>query len=116
MGHSYIPAVLLASAATVIFIVAVRMRLFGRVRHGFLIALVAAVAGASLLTAGLLGFWGFVQGERILFREFVDQMQTLGEVVAKEVRSDLAETSVGLERLAREICPRDRAPESRPDP
>ena len=105
MGHSHIPAVLLAGAAMVIFIVAVRMRLFGRVRHGFLIALVVAVAGAGLVTAGLLGLWGFVQGERILFREFVDQMQTLGEVVAKEVRSDLVETSAGLERLAREISP-----------
>ena len=102
---SHIPAVLLAGAAMVIFIAAVRMRLFGRVRHGFLVALVAAVAGARLVTAGLLGLWGFVQGERILFREFLDQMQTLGEVMAKEVRSDLAETSAGLERLAREISP-----------
>ncbi len=71
--------------AIVFFIAAVRMRLFGRVRHGFLIALVVAVAGAGLVTASF-GLWGFVQGERILFGEFVDQMQTLGEVVAKEVR------------------------------
>src|SRR5262245_19717395 len=105
MRHTYLPAVFLAGAAMVLFIVAVRMRLFGRVRHGFLIALVAAVAGASLVTASLLGLWGFVQGERILFGEFVDQMQTLGEVVAKEVRSDLTETSAGLERLALEVSP-----------
>src|SRR5215813_15622340 len=105
MGPRYVPAVLLAAAVTIVFIVAVRRRLFGRVPHGFLIALVSAVAGASLVTASLLGFWGFVQGERILFGEFVDQMQTLGEVVAKEVRSDLTETSAGLERLALEVSP-----------
>jgi class 3 adenylate cyclase len=105
MGQSHIPAVLLAVLAAVLFIAAVRMRLFGRVRHGFLIALVAAVGGASLVAGGLFGLWGFVRGERILFREFVDQMQTLGEVVAKEVRSDLAEMIRGLEGLAREVSP-----------
>src|SRR5262245_10441599 len=104
-GPRYLPAVLLAAAVTIVFIVAVRWRLFGRIPHRFLIALVSAVAGASLVTASLLGFWGFVQGERIIFGEFVEQMQTLGEVVAKEVRSDLTETSGGLERLAREISP-----------
>jgi class 3 adenylate cyclase len=57
------------------------------------------------VTAGLFGLWGFAQGERILFGEFVGQMETLGEVVAKEVRSDLAEISRGLERLARELPP-----------
>ena len=105
MGHIHIAAFLVVGATMVVFIAAVRLRLFGRVRHGFLIALVAAVAGAGLVTAGLLGLWGFVQGERILFREFVDQMHMLGEVVAKEVQSDLTETTIGLERLAREISP-----------
>jgi hypothetical protein len=100
MGHSHVAAFVIVGVSVVAFIAAVRARLFGRVRHGFLIALAAAVAGAGLVTAGLLGLWGFLQGERILFREFVDQMQTLGELVAKEVRSDLTETTVGLERLA----------------
>jgi adenylate cyclase len=105
MEHTHILAFLAVGALMVAFLAAVRMRLFGRVPHGFLMALVAAVAGAGLVTAGLLGLWGFTQGERILFREFVDQMHTLGEVVAKEVQSDLRETTIGLERLAREISP-----------
>src|SRR5262245_38220527 len=105
MGHNHIAAALLVGALMVVFIVAVRKRLFGRVRRGFLLALVLAVAGAGLVAAGLLGLWGFAQGERILFREFVDQMQTLGAVVDKEVRSDLTETAIGLERLARELSP-----------
>jgi class 3 adenylate cyclase len=105
MEHTHVVAFVAVGATMVAFIAAVRMRLFGRVPHGFLIALVVAVAGAGLVTAGLLGLWGFAQGEHILFREFVDQMHTLGEVVAKEVQSDLRDTTIGLERLAREISP-----------
>ena len=116
MGPRYLPAFILAAAATILFIVAVRRRLFGRIAHGFLIALVTAVAGASLLTASLLGFWGLAQGERILFSEFVDRMQTLGEVVDKEVRSDLTETLGGLERLASGISPEAARAESGPHP
>ena len=105
MTHTHIAVFLIAGIGAAVFIAAVRTRLLRRVRHGFLIALVIAVAGTGLVTAGLLGLWGFVQGEHIIFREFVDQMHTLGEVVAKEVRSDLDEAAMGLERLASEISP-----------
>ncbi len=105
MGHTHVAAIVAVGLLTVLFMVAVRLRLFGRTRHGFLLALVTAVAGAGLTTAALLGLWGYVQGEKILFGQFVMHMETLGMVVEKEIRDDVADTLRRLERLAREIAP-----------
>jgi class 3 adenylate cyclase len=105
MGHTHVAAIVAVGLLTVLFMVAVRLRLFGRTRHGFLLALVMAVAGAGLTTAALLGLWGYVQGEKILFGQFVMHMETLGMVVEKEIRDDVADTLKRLERLAREIAP-----------
>jgi class 3 adenylate cyclase len=105
MGHTHVAAIVAVGLLTVLFMVAVRLRLFGRTRHGFLLALVTAVAGAGLTTAALLGLWGYVQGEKILFGQFVMHMETLGMVVEKEIRDDVADTLKRLERLAREIAP-----------
>jgi class 3 adenylate cyclase len=105
MGHTHVAAIVAVGLLTVLFMVAVRLRLFGRARHGFLLALVTAVAGAGLTTAALLGLWGYVQGEKILFGQFVMHMETLGMVVEKEIRDDVADTLKRLERLAREIAP-----------
>lgn len=105
MGHSHIAAFLAVALGIVLFVVAVRVRLFGRVRHGFFLALMVAVAGVGLATATLQGLWGYVQGEQILFDEFVKQMEALASVVEAEIKDDLTEVTAGLERLARATPP-----------
>jgi class 3 adenylate cyclase len=105
MGHSHVATFVVVGLAIVLFVVAVRARAFSRIRHGFLLGLMVAVTGAGLITAGLQGLWGYVQGEQILFNEFVRQMETLGSVVEAEIANDLSEVTAALERLAREIPP-----------
>jgi Cache domain len=105
MGHSHLATFLVVGLGIVFFVATVRARLFGRVRHGFFLALMVAVTGAGLATASLQGLWGYIQGERILFEELVKKMETLGNVVEAEIKDDLAEVTASLERLARQTTP-----------
>jgi class 3 adenylate cyclase len=105
MGHSHLATFLAVGLGIVFFVAIVRARLFGRVRHGFFLALMVAVTGAGLATASLQGLWGYIQGERILFEELVKKMETLGNVVEAEIKDDLAEVTASLERLARQTTP-----------
>ncbi len=107
MGHSHVATFLAVGLGIVCFIAIVRVRLFGRVRHGFFIALMVAVAGAGWSPAGhLRASGGIVQGERILFERVRRTDGDPGDVVASEITDDLARGDGGLERLAREISRR----------
>jgi adenylate cyclase len=99
-------ALLLAwGTAFVLFLVALRRRWFSRFAHGLFIAIALAVAGAALMSATVVGRWGFVAAKQSVDGEVATTLESVASVVDRQVNADLRQMQQNLERVATEVAP-----------
>jgi class 3 adenylate cyclase len=98
-------SILAASGGLVLLLAAVWQRRFSGMAHGFRIMLLLAVAGASLMTAWVLGVWGYEASRRVLFAQTVDELGNVGGVIEAEIHDGIADAVERLRHLADELAP-----------
>ena len=102
-------AVLVTAAAWLalfaVFIAGLRLRWFARFRRGFFLSMVMALMGVALMSASVVGAWGYESAKRILGQDVVVELQDVGEIVEKQVIRDLEQTTAGLRAFGASIAP-----------
>jgi phosphoserine phosphatase RsbU/P len=73
-------AALIALASLGALLWAVHLRWLARMKSGFLITLVLAVAGSALASAVLVGVWAQVTSRKILLRQVMSSLASVGDV------------------------------------
>ncbi len=92
-----------------LFIYAVRSRWTGRFERGFLIELVVALIGVGLMSASIVGVWGYLAAKRIIDEELVIEMQDVGRIVEADILHDVASVETQLRGLGTSLADaRDR--------
>ncbi len=98
-------SILAVGGCLAVFLYALRRRLFAGMAQGFLITLLLAVAGAGLMTAWLLGVWGYQASQRVLFEQTIEELQNVGGVIEAEINDGIAYALERLRNLAGELAP-----------
>ncbi|HUR33497.1 MAG TPA: adenylate/guanylate cyclase domain-containing protein [Vicinamibacterales bacterium] len=91
--------------AFLLFIVALRRRWFGRYVHGFFYSVAVAVAGAAMMSAMVVGRWGFITAKETVDREVASALENVASVVDGQVLADLRQMRTTLEELAHRLAP-----------
>lgn len=100
---------LLWAAAFVVFIIAIRRRWTGRFESGFLVELLIALIGLGLMSASVVGVWGYLAARRIVDEELVIEMQDVGRLVESNLLGQTAAIERQLASLGGSIADaRDR--------
>src|SRR5580698_6568881 len=77
------------AALFALFIVAVRNRWMGRFQRGFFIQLGVALIGVALMSASVVGVWGYYAARQVLDDDLEVQMHDIGKLVEGQVTHDL---------------------------
>jgi class 3 adenylate cyclase len=106
------PAALALTASVLVWllgflllIVALRKRWFGRYVHGFFYALALAVGGAAMMSAMVVGRWGYVTAREAVNGEITTALENVASVVDGQVHADLRHMQGTLQQLAVRIVP-----------
>src|SRR5262249_9953471 len=83
-------AALIWAAIFLAFLIALSARWFARFEHGFFLSLMLALAGVALMTASIVGVWGYQAAKRVLEQEIIVELQDVGGIIEGEVMSDIA--------------------------
>lgn len=92
-------------AAFAFFIFALRRRWFARFSAGFFIATLIALLGVALMSASVVGAWGYLAAKQMLHRELVLQLQGVGGMVETQINRDLKELMNGLGGAGASMAP-----------
>jgi adenylate cyclase len=99
-------ALILAWAlAFVVFIIALRRRWFSDYAHGFLLSLAVAVTGAAMMSAIVVGRWGFIAAKQSVDGEVTTALENVAAIVESQMVADLHQMQGTLERLATTMAP-----------
>jgi len=98
---------ILATAALVVYLVAVLRRWFAALPNGFLVALVSAFVGLGVFAVWLSGAWGYRAAYRIIFDQVVLDLRNVGDIVERQIQDELDEALLQMTHLAGEV-PADR--------
>ena len=71
------------------FVYAVRARWISRLENGFLLELIVALVGIGLMSASIVGVWGYMAAAQVLDQALVVEMRDVGQIVEAEITSDL---------------------------
>jgi Cache domain len=98
-------SLLAAAGGLAVLLAALQQRRFAGLAHGFRLTLMLAVAGAGLLSAWVLGIWGYQVSQRVLFAQTVAELRNVGGVIEAELRDGIAYALERLQNLAAELGP-----------
>jgi class 3 adenylate cyclase len=98
-------SLLAAVGGLAVLLVALHQRRFAGMTHGFRFTLMLAVAGAGLLTAWVLGVWGYQASQRVLFAQTVAELRNVGSVIEAELHDGIGYALERLQHLAAELGP-----------
>ena len=79
--------------------VVVRARWAARFEHGFFIQLLAALVGLGLMSASIVGVWGYLAAKQILDDELIVEMRDVGAIVESGVLSEIGDIQTQLTGL-----------------
>ena len=79
-----------------LFVIAARNRWMGRFQRGFFIQVGIALIGVALMSASVVGVWGYFAARQVLDDDLQIQMQDIGKLVEGQVAHD-------LERIERQM-------------
>src|SRR5271157_6204834 len=96
-------AALIALASLGALLCAVHFGWLARMKRGFLITLVLAVAGSALASAVLVGVWAHVTSKRILFQQTVSSLTSVGDVAEANLTGLVAYAFDDLNQVARQL-------------
>src|SRR5580765_7275154 len=103
MDVSHVPvgvALAASMAGLAVLMVAVSRRWFGRLRRGFLLSLMVALAGTGLAIATVLGVWAYVEERETLLGQIVAEMTHIAQIEQNEFKEDLADAQTQLQFFA----------------
>jgi class 3 adenylate cyclase len=97
------------AVAFVVFVYAVRARWMSRWENGFLLELGIALVGVALMSASVVGVWGYNAARQILDQELVVEMQDIGQIVEAQVAAELDDIQRQMKSLGASLADaRDR--------
>ena len=82
-------AALLWAAVFAIFVYAVRARWLSRFHRGFLIEMIVGLVGIALMSASIVGVWGYMAGAQLLDEALVVEMRDVGRIVEAQIAAEL---------------------------
>jgi class 3 adenylate cyclase len=77
----------------------VRRRWLARFENGFFLSLVVALVGVALMSATVVGAWGYFSAREILDRELVVEVQNVGGILESDVAAAVQEVETQLTGL-----------------
>jgi class 3 adenylate cyclase len=98
-------SLLAAVGGLAVLLVVLQQRRFAGMAHGFRLTLMLAVAGAGLLTAWMLGSWGYQASQRVLFAQTVAELRNVGGIIEAELHGGIASALERLHNLAEALAP-----------
>lgn len=72
-----------------VFVNAVRARWISRLQNGFLVEMIIGLVGIGLMSASIVGVWGYMAAAQILDQELVVEMRGVGLIVEAQIGSEL---------------------------
>jgi len=87
------------------FVFVLRARWLARFRAGFLVSMLVAMMGVALMSASVVGVWGFEAAKRLLRQELEVELQDVGGIVKDQIGRDLSGFSSGLDGLGASLVP-----------
>jgi class 3 adenylate cyclase len=104
-----VSAVFVWTAVFALFVAAVRARWMARYEAGFFVQVGIALIGVALMSASVVGVWGYFAARQILEQELVVEMQDVGGIVERQIASDLDDIEHQLRSLGASLADaRDR--------
>lgn len=82
-------ALAFASICLGVFVYAVRVRWFSRLKRGFLVTMILAIAGFAFLATIVSGLWQYQAGKAIIHRTIVDGLDEVGAIIAAHLTNML---------------------------
>ncbi len=92
-------AAALWAAAFAVFVAAVRARWMARFEKGFLLEIAIALVGIALMSASVVGIWGYQAAGQLLDQELLVEMHDIGAIVENEVASEIDDIQHQLKNL-----------------
>jgi len=87
------------------FVLALRARWLARFRAGFLLAMLMSMMGVALMSASVVGVWGYASAKRILEHQIGVELQDVGDIVENRVAQSISDVSVRLASLGVSLVP-----------
>ncbi len=79
------------------FVFALRKRWFARFRRGYFISTLVALVGMALMSASVVGAWGYEAGKRLISQELVVELEDVGGIVERGIGHELTGVQTRLE-------------------
>ncbi|HEV8132086.1 MAG TPA: adenylate/guanylate cyclase domain-containing protein [Acidobacteriota bacterium] len=98
--------IVLCTAFFIVFFIAVRLRWFAKLKHGFLITMMLALVGAGLAASLIGGVWGYEAARQVLKQQIVADLANVGEIVESQVQIDIKTALDQMGHLARVFGPK----------
>jgi len=99
-----ISAALVWAVAFAVFVLTVRARWMARYEAGFLLQIGVALIGVALMSASVVGVWGYFATRQILDQELVVEMRDVGSIVERQIASDLDDIEHQLKSLGASLA------------
>ena len=87
------------AAVFAVFVYAVRARWIARFERGFFFEILIALIGLGLMSASVVGVWGYLAAKRVVDEELVVEMRDVGRIVEATVQNEIGDVErqlVGL--------------------
>ena len=87
------------------FNLALRRRWFARFTGGFFLSILIAMVGMVLMSASVVGIWGYRAATQMLDHELTVELQDVGRIVEAQIRTDLAWYTTALGNFGGSVAP-----------
>jgi class 3 adenylate cyclase len=99
-----IAAALVWALVFAVFVWAIRKRWLARYERGFLFEVGIALMGVALMSASVVGVWGYLAARQILDQELVVEMQDIGGIVERQIEAELADIQRQMKSLGASLA------------
>lgn len=98
-------ALLLTIISLAVLIAAVHFRWFSRFSRGFLLTLLVSIVGTGVASSSLAGIWGFQSAREIITQENIAALESLGQIIEKELHGGLNKALTQMSELSTVLAP-----------
>ena len=87
------------AVAFAVFVFALRARWIARFTNGYFVSLLIALVGVALMSASVVGVWGYAAAKHILDEELVVELATVGGIVEAQIAGQILDVEAQLTGL-----------------
>lgn len=98
-------ALLLTVISLAVLIAAVHFRWLSRFSRGFLLTLLVSIVGTGVASSSLAGIWGFQSAREIITQENIAALESLGQIIEKELHGGLNKALTQMSELSTVLAP-----------